>query len=182
MITSTTDDVFLIMPTCEISQETFEKKSLYFILFEKLISNQWKGVTIRDLLSHRVCLTDTDVNLVLGSKNDTREEFAFTRRFLTKQCDFRTKYKVLRTKILFVFIDIFYISFSTVMLCMDLQPTPSSPYVQLIFPAESILEELGKAGWRKFSELSRWIQLFFLKTLFWIEKFTKIRINLLGLI
>ena len=107
MITSTPDDVFLIMPTCEISQETFEQNSLYFMLFENSISNQWKGVTIRDLLSHRVCLTDTDVNLVLGSKNDTREEFAFTRRFLTKQCDFRTKYKVLWTKILFVFINFF---------------------------------------------------------------------------
>lgn len=96
MINSTTEDIFLIMPTCEISQETFEQNSLYFMLFGNLtlILNKFKGITIRDLLSHRVCLTDTDVNLVLGSQNDTREEFAFTRRFLTKQCDFRTKYKV----------------------------------------------------------------------------------------
>ena len=34
MITSTTDNVFLIMPTCEISQGKSEQKLVVFMLFE----------------------------------------------------------------------------------------------------------------------------------------------------
>ena len=84
------------MPTCELSE----------------------AVTLRDLLSHRVCLNDDSVRLTLGSSNDTRSALAqqcwnnensFWKtahyyvwfynticksiRYLGKNCSFRSKYK-----------------------------------------------------------------------------------------
>ena len=64
------DDIFVTFPTCQITE----------------------AITIRDLLSHRVCLVDDPVTLTVGSDDDTRKTYADRIRYLTKRCDFRTKY------------------------------------------------------------------------------------------
>lgn len=65
------EEAFLVMPTCQISDL----------------------VTVRDLLSHRVCLVDDAVTLTVGGDEDIRSTYAHRIRYLTKQCDFRAKYK-----------------------------------------------------------------------------------------
>ena len=66
-----TESLLLTMPTCQTSDM----------------------INIRDLLSHRVCLVDDAVSLTFGIDDDRRATYAERIRYLSKSCDFRTKYK-----------------------------------------------------------------------------------------
>ena len=51
-------------------------------------------LTMRDLLAHRVCLTDDDVTLTLGDPEeiDFGQFFSQRVRYLSYRCNFREKY------------------------------------------------------------------------------------------